>query len=58
MEGHEDMNVQLLAIETAKTIAEKELLSADQVQPSSLVGPVDPSFRALSGCLNFTVRRH
>jgi len=26
--------------------------------PSSLVGPVDPSFRALSGRLEFTVRRH
>jgi hypothetical protein len=26
-----DKNVQLLAIETAKTMAEKELLSADQV---------------------------
>ena len=24
----------------------------------SLLGPVDPSFRALSGCLKFTVRRH
>ena len=26
--------------------------------PSSLLGPVDPSFRALSGILKFTVRRH
>jgi len=25
---------------------------------SSLLGPVDPSFRALSGRLKFTVRRH
>ena len=25
---------------------------------SSLLGPVDPSFRALSGSLKFTVRRH
>ena len=25
---------------------------------SSLLGPVVPSFRALSGCLRFTVRRH
>ena len=28
-----------------------------KVSPS-LVGPVDPSFRALSGRLKFTVRRH
>ena len=27
-------------------------------QSSSLLGPVDPSFRALSGRLKFTVRRH
>ena len=25
---------------------------------SSLLGPIDPSFRALSGRLKFTVRRH
>ena len=32
--------------------------SSSQCWWSSLLGPVDPSFRALSGCLKFTVRRH
>ena len=40
MRMDKDKNVQLLAIETAKTMAEKELLSADQVKPSTLkTGP-------------------
>ena len=30
----------------------------DLLVSSSLLGPVDPSFRALSGRLEFTVRRH
>ena len=29
-----------------------------QIELTSLSGPVDPSFRALSGRLNFVVRRH
>ena len=33
-------------------------VSADFLQTACNVGPVDPSFRALSGCLKFDVRRH
>ena len=38
--------------------ADDSSLSASALHSSSLLGPVDPSFRVLAGRLKFTVRRH
>ena len=42
----------------SRRIRTRQLSSNLDGQLSSLLGPVDPSFRALSGRLKFTVRRH
>ena len=42
----------------ARSLSPLTRLFSDPCLESSLLGPVDPSFRALSGRLKFTVRRH
>ena len=39
------------------TLKDRGAGEADQSE-TCLLGPIDPSFRALAGRLNFTVRRH
>jgi len=47
-----------LAISVWKTLGMRGVVGGGDRGSSSLLGPVDPSFRALSGRLKFTVRRH